>query len=129
MHNALSGRRIAFGVVLLLVLLVAGRVAWFRHAYGSWNPLDYPDRLTVNGRTYYPATADPVTVPPGPVMSAAEVAERKPGALVKVGSVGPIPFTSIGGHDIYATSPGCASAALLELGPDRYGLYDLSGSC
>ena len=120
---------LALGLALLLLALVAGRVVWFRHEYGSWNPFDHPDRLTVHGRTYYPSTDGPVSVPPGPVMSAAQVGEMAPGALVKVGSVGPIPFSSIGRHDVYANSSGCATAALLKLGPDRYGLYGLSGSC
>lgn len=52
-----------------------------------------------------------------------------PGALVKVSSVGPIPFSSIGRHDVYANSSGCATAALLKLGSDRYGVYTLAESC
>ncbi|WP_431842527.1 hypothetical protein [Calidifontibacter indicus] len=119
---------LALGFVLLLLALVAGRVVWFRHEYGSWNPFDYPDRLTVHGRTYYPSTDGPVSVPPGPIVTAAQVGEITPGALVKVGSVGPIPFSSIGRHDVYANSSGCATAALLKVGSDRYGLYGLSGS-
>lgn len=120
---------LALGSALLLLALVAGRVVWYRHEYGSWNPFDYPGRLTVHGRTYYPSTGGPTTVPPGPIMTAAQVGEIAPGALVKVGSVGPIPFSSIGRRDVYANSSGCAMAALLKLGPDRYGLYGLSGSC
>ena len=66
-------------------------------------------------------------------MTRSRVAEGSRGELWKVGSVGPIPFSSFGGHDIYGvgispTDP-CMTAALVKLGDDKYGLYELSGGC
>ncbi len=121
--------RLALGLVLLFLALVAGRVLWFRHEYGSWNPFDYPDRFTVNGRTYYPSTEGPHTTPPGRILTRADIGIIWMGDPSKVGSVGPIPFLPVGRHDIYAASGPCVTTALLRLDENRYGLYDLAGGC
>lgn len=120
--------------MLVLLALVIGRVLWFLHDYGRWNPFDYPDRLTVDGRTYYPSIGTAAgTVPPGAIVTRKRVGEIATGELWRVGSVGLILFSSVGGHDIYGvgTSPtdSCMTAALVKLGADKYDLYELSGGC
>src|ERR1700686_1091949 len=130
------GRRIAIigvGAVFLVgvsavLLLVAGRSLYSRAAFGTWNPMAQPNRISYCDRTYYPG---------GHVTRA---------HIDTVGNgFGVFPFRQVGvtaaGTPIYAkplpdsvrykypnAAPlPCDMTVYLKSGPDDYIAYGISG--
>ncbi len=98
-------------IVIFLVLLVG-----YRYSYGVWNPFVPPDRIQCNDRRYYISKSAPETL----------IGEAKPAYTVDSQNI----VNTLTGRHLFSSSPkgtNVATEIFLEVGPDQYQSYTLSG--
>lgn len=116
-------RRATVLSALLLLAIVIGLpwAAWYRHEYGTFNPVARPEKFVAYGRQFYN---------PGAALNRAEMVANAGSPQAVVGALSWLPGITIARPAIWGDpTASCVVVVYLQTGPDQFVPYSLSGGC